>query len=266
MLTNPAFNALAANYDTDFTNSIIGILQRNKVWQFLAENLPENKSLNILEINCGTGEDALWFANNGHQIIATDLSDEMIEVANKKKKNCKNGANISFEVCAFDQLNNKFQNQQFDLIFSNFAGLNCIDKNALIELNNDFEKLLKPNGKLIMVLLGKKCFLERFYFLLKLDFKNVNRRKNKASAYLSNQNYQDTWYYNYNEIESIFSYFKLENKKPIGLLIPPSYLENKAKKAKSILKIMNYFDTIFSKISWLANYGDHIILQLEKTK
>lgn len=266
MLTSPSFNALAANYDVDFTNSIIGVLQRNKVWQFLDENLPKNQPLNILEINCGTGEDALWFAKQGHQIIATDLSDEMIAVANKKKENSLNVANISFEVCAFDQLKNKFQNQQFDLIFSNFAGLNCIDKNALLALNNDFEKLLKPNGKLVMVLLGKKCFLERFYFLLKLDFKNVNRRKKKASAYLSNQNYQDIWYYNFQEIESVFSHFKLENKKPIGFLIPPSYLENNVKKHPFIIKIFNYFDTVFSKISWLSNYGDHIILQLEKKK
>jgi ubiquinone/menaquinone biosynthesis C-methylase UbiE len=264
MLTNLAFNALAANYDTDFTTSIIGVLQRNKVWQFLVQNLPKNKSLNILEINCGTGVDAFWLAQNGHLIVATDLSSEMIAVANKKKENNLNAANISFEVCGFENLKNNFEHQQFDLIFSNFAGLNCIDNDALLALHNDFEKLLKPNGLMVLVLLGKYCLLERLFFFLKFDFKKMNRRKNKALAYLSPNNYQDTWCYSNQELKTIFSGFILKAKQPIGLFIPPTYLENRIKKHPKLLTLLNLLDGIFGKIGSLSDYGDHLILHFEK--
>ena len=79
-----SFDISAPLYDDVFTNSHIGKLQRKLVYSFLKKNLPKNQNLEILEINCGTGHDAIWLANQGHQIIATDISSEMISVAKAK--------------------------------------------------------------------------------------------------------------------------------------------------------------------------------------
>ncbi len=116
----------------------------------------------------------------------------------------------------------------------------------------------------MLALLGKYCLLERLFFFLKFDFKKINRRKQKASAYLSPNNYQDTWCYNYQEITTIFSGFTLKSKQPIGLFIPPSYLENLVKKYPKMLKLLLILDNIFGKISFLSNYGDHLVLHFEK--
>ena len=35
-------------------------------------------------MNCGTGEDARWLASQGMQVLATDISAPMIEVAQCK--------------------------------------------------------------------------------------------------------------------------------------------------------------------------------------
>ena len=110
----------------------------------------------------------------------------------------------------------------------------------------------------------KKCILEKLYFFLRLDFKKINRRNNEASAYLSPNNFVSTWYFTYNEIEKIFNKFQLKNKKPIGLFIPPSYLEPIVKKNKLFLHLIKCFETIFSGIGLFANYGDHIFIALEK--
>ncbi len=79
-----AFDTIAEEYDTSFTNSIIGNAQREIVWSYLEKTLPKNKNLNILELNCGTGEDALWFAKKGHKVLATDISEKMLEITNDK--------------------------------------------------------------------------------------------------------------------------------------------------------------------------------------
>ena len=78
---NESFDIAAPIYDDVFTYSHIGKLQRGLVHEYLERSLPTNKSLHILEINCGTGHDAIWLSNRGHHIIATDISSEMISVS-----------------------------------------------------------------------------------------------------------------------------------------------------------------------------------------
>jgi ubiquinone/menaquinone biosynthesis C-methylase UbiE len=55
-----AFDAIAEEYDATFTNSHLGRILRRRVWQILAANISEGQ--HILELACGTGEDAIWLA------------------------------------------------------------------------------------------------------------------------------------------------------------------------------------------------------------
>src|SRR4051794_8659360 len=100
MLVQPPFDILAETYDADFTQSQIGKLQRKRVWKFLKDVLRTyNRPLQILEINCGTGEDALKLATMGHTVIATDASKVMIEKAQQKLET----SNISSDQVEFLQ-------------------------------------------------------------------------------------------------------------------------------------------------------------------
>ena len=265
------FDHIAPSYDADFTHSLIGKWQRERVWHFLEKDLDRKKSLHILEINCGTGEDALWLVKKKHKVYATDASSEMIAQAEFKAKksvllNEKEKPELSFSVCAFEQLTDKLSDQRFDLIFSNFGGLNCANEETLTHLNRIFSGLLQPNGKLIMVLLGKKCLTEKLFFTLKGDGVKANRRLQPASVQLAQQVFQPAWYYHSNEIKKLFSSFTLQNKKPVGLFIPPSYLEPWIQKRKFLLPVLNIFEQTLGNLSALADYGDHIYLSLTKIR
>lgn len=262
MSTDSNFDVLANTYDADFTYSIIGSLQRKSVRKWTAKQLMGKQELDILEINCGTGEDALWLASKGHRVMASDISKEMVAAAEQKA--IQEQVKINLFVCSFSDLASKLEGKKFDIIFSNFGGLNCANRQELIQLNSDFDSFLKPKGLLIMILLGKKCLIEKLYFLLRFDFKKINRRKQEVSAYLSSDNFIRTWYYTHQEVAKIFGLFSIKEKKPIGLFVPPSYLEPIVKKNKLFLPIVKLMETLFSRIGLLANYGDHILITLEK--
>ena len=69
------FDIMAETYDADFTYTTIGALQRQQVWNHLQDILKKGApEMNILEINCGTGEDAIKLARLGHTVTATDRS------------------------------------------------------------------------------------------------------------------------------------------------------------------------------------------------
>ena len=79
-----AFDSAAISYDEAFTHTPIGRLQRRRVWRYMRKVLAPYEQARILELNCGTGEDACFFAEMGHEVLATDISEEMLRVTEQK--------------------------------------------------------------------------------------------------------------------------------------------------------------------------------------
>lgn len=257
------FNAIAQTYDTDFSFSKIGRMQRMRVWKNLMQHLKGNKKKSILEINCGTGVDAYWLAEQGYQVLATDISTEMINCA-VNKRNDHHINNPEFLVCGFEEVKQTMGNRKVDVIFSNFAGLNCVDKEGLEKLNRDFASLLAPNGQLIMVLLGKHCWMEQLYFRLKGQPEKAKRRLNVDMVQLGKDEVQPTYCYSVQETKEMFSAFECIAHKPIGIAIPPSYLEPIIKKLPFLVPIVQLAEYLLGNISLFSNYADHTFLVFRK--
>lgn len=263
MQERASFDEYASEYDAHFTFSHIGKLQRARVWYYMQDALIVPK--NILEINCGTGYDAMELAKQGHTVTATDASGKMIEVAKARKKDGAVKTKPYFEQAKFSELKEKLQGQKFDLIFSNFGGLNCIDAVELKKLSADLAELLTSNGKMVFVIMARKCGWERLYFTLKGNKTRANRRrsKNGVQTMISTSTF-NTWYYSPQEVEHIFEeHFSMEAVYPVGLFIPPSYLEAYFAKYPTQLKVLAVLENLFAT-SMLSNYADHFVIELNR--
>src|SRR5947199_5255208 len=97
-----AFNNQANSFDSQFESNPIVQYKRARVSNHLLAYLkPESY---ILELNSGTGNDALFFAKQGHFIHATDISYCMQRVLKDKVEKAGLNENISAELCSFTQL------------------------------------------------------------------------------------------------------------------------------------------------------------------
>ncbi len=255
------FDASAKNYDSVFTFSEIGKAQRNRVHNYLSRNILQKERLNILELNCGTGEDALFFLKKGHQVFATDISQTMLDTAKEK---CQN-ENIHFVQQDISTITDKTFTEQFDLIFSNFGGLNCLSRSQLDSFIKISTSLLLPTGKMILVIMPKQCLWERIYFLLKRQNKIAFRRNTNEPVQANFEGVQiSTWYYNPKDIVTLAEdNYKTLAIKPIGMSIPPSYLESFFKNKKSFLKFLVRLEALLS-FQFLAKYADHYLIALQK--
>lgn len=261
------FDHIAKEYDTDFTFSEIGKKQRTSVYHFLGNLKIKQKS--ILELNCGTGEDALWLAHKENRILATDISSEMLGFAKQKAKGI---VNIKFQLLDINNLNvisnqKNLENksQKFDLIFSNFGGLNCLSKPQLKIFFKNASKLLTENGKIICVIMPKNCVWENTYLFITGKWKQLFRRNTSESIDVKVGNsIVKTWYYNPKEItELTISKYSIESFKPIGFFIPPSYLESFFKNKIGLLNILNWMEKRVKYLSFLSRYSDHYIISLQ---
>lgn len=259
MLNN--FDVSAKNYDAVFTFSEIGKAQRNRVYHFLNKHISSNKKLNILELNCGTGEDAYYFTEKGHSVLATEISLEMIKIAKEKHQNSP----IKFQELDITEITSETFSKKFDLIFSNFGGLNCLSPTELKIFINISSSLLTPSGKMALVIMPKNCLWERFYFTIKGEFKKAKRRETNDFVVANVEGMQvPTWYYNPKELISLASNnYNTKDIKPVGIKIPPSYLEPFFINKKWFLKLLIWEEKLFTNRFW-AKYADHYLIEFQK--
>ena len=259
------FDAAAPVYDKSFTDTGIGRLQRNRVWYYLKKYISSSSSKDILEINCGTGEDALYMASLGHSVQATDLSEKMIEEAKSKKKATHS---VHFQPMDLRDLKKVFPNHTFDILFSNFGGLNCVNEQELTTFFKEASTILKPKGLAIVVLMSKTCLWERLYFSLKGNRKKASRRNTTDPISVEvDGSLVNTWYYNPKDILDFSNpWFSLQKVRPVGFTIPPSYLQPYFENKKTILKFLGWLEQKLMYFSWLSPYADQIYIAILEKK
>ncbi len=218
----------------------------------------------ILELNCGTGIDAVFFAEQGMKVHATDLSEGMLNELKKKveKKNLQN--RITTQQCSFTELE-KVEKKNFDHIFSDFGGLNCVKE--IDQVINQFKNLLKPGGTVTLVIMPPVCPWE-ILLALKGNFKTAFRRfkKSGADSHLEGIHFK-SYYFSPNKLISYFgkSYRKLELK-GLASLVPPPYLETFPKKYPKLFRKLIRLDEKYSGDFPFNCFADHFILTMQLKK
>ena len=260
--TSVAFSNQAPVFDSLYADDTIIQYKRKRVRDHVLQFLKPNSS--ILELNAGTGDDAIFFAQHGYTVHATDVSEAM--QARLKEKVKLNGLQmkISDELCSFTELEKLSNKGPYDLIFSNFAGLNCT--NDIATVLRSFDTLLKPGGIATLVILPKFCLWE-FLLLFKGKFKTAFRRfsgKKGTKAHIEGE-YFRCWYYNPSFIQKhLKTSFELVSLEGLCILVPPSYLQNFDKKHTRLYNFLVIQENkLKPKWPWRL-IGDYYIITLKK--
>jgi ubiquinone/menaquinone biosynthesis C-methylase UbiE len=257
-----AFNTQSVIFDELYAGNTIIKYKRERVRNHVLHLLLPGSY--ILELNSGTGEDALFFAQKGFKVHATDLSSGMQNEL--KRKVALNGMEelVSTEICSYTQLDQLKNKGPYDHIFSNFAGLNCT--NELDKVLASFNALLKPGGTVTLVILPKFCLWETL-LVFKGKFRTAFRRffsSNGSKAHIEGV-YFKCWYYNpsfiINQLKDQFHLLGIEG---LCTIVPPSYMEGFAEKHPSVYQFLkNKEDKL--KGSWPWKFiGDYYIISLKK--
>lgn len=259
------FDHIASAYDSVFTRSTIGQLQRKRVWGYIEQIIPQLKGFEMLELNCGTGEDALLFGERGFNIVATDISQEMLKVTQKKAEQFSMQHRISSHYLDLDSFNETLFDKKFDLVFSNFGGLNCINPESFRKLLENLPAILNPGGRFIGVIMPKFCAWETVFFLLRLKFKKAFRRLTSKEVITDLQGVSlKTWYYQPGQVTRWSKEkFKVIAVRPIGVALPPSYLETFFSLRKRWLLRLNKIEKKFNHNSLFAGMSDHFVIDLQ---
>ena len=261
-LAADAFNKQAAIFDSIYADNKIVEYKRKRVREHVLRLLHNNS--HILELNAGTGDDAIFFASLGHTVHATDIAVAMLQKLRDKIYCHKLEKKISVELCSFTSLETLENKGPYDLIFSNFAGLNCTGE--LDKVLQAFRPLLKPGGIATMVIMPRFCLWETF-LSLKGNFKMAFRRlksKNGTPAQIEEVQFL-CWYYHPNYlIQHLKGTLNLLDIEGLCTFVPPSYFEKFPQKHPQLLQRLVHWEKKFSRKWPWKNIGDYFIISFQK--
>lgn len=132
----------------DFTDAVKRI--ERKVLKFL----PPTKPLSILNIGCGEGQSAMFFARNGYIVSACDTSEKNLDSA--KKLSEKAGLEINFFNA--DILNYEIETK-FDIILADCNALQYVPKKERARVFRMFQTQTNKNGLNVVNSIVEKNFV-----------------------------------------------------------------------------------------------------------
>lgn len=204
------FDRLAGSYDQTWTNAPVGRLQRSAVWRELDPLI--HSGTRVLDLGCGTGEDALHFQRLGAEADAIDGSPKMAEAARRKGVPARF---LLIEEAARLQ-------GSYDLVLSNFGALNCVKD--LPALRAPLAALTRPGGVLAICVLHRFCLWESCYFASRGQFQKARRRWGGEAETSSGLR---VFYPSARTLRDAFAPdFRVTRDLGIGVVVPPSYVSN----------------------------------------
>lgn len=119
------------------------------------EFLPPVRPLKLLDIGCGEGQNAVFFARNGYEVTAFDLSGQGLEKARRLAE--KAGVNLNL----FKADINEFRlSEEYDVLFSSGV-LHFIPEELRQEIFHNYRKYTRINGVHMISVFVQKPFIPR---------------------------------------------------------------------------------------------------------
>lgn len=256
------FDAAARDYDRRFTNTAIGRVLRTAVWQVLDRTFEPGSE--ILELGCGTGEDAVRLAQNGHRVLATDASYAMLDHAEAKAREAGVADRVRLEKLDLATIADRPipDAAPFDGVLSNFGALNCLPSCA--DLAAVLHRWLKPGARMVLVVMGPFCLWELGWYGLRLQPRTALRRLRSGQAVgIGAESSVHVWYPSPGRLRrQLQPWFEAREVLAIGALVPPPYADVVVRDRPELLRRLAALDDRFGRrLSWLS---DHYLLSLER--
>lgn len=254
-LRDCAFDDMAGSYDATFTNTSVGRALREIVWSRLEQVFRPPQR--ILELGCGTGEDAVRLAGSGVRVVATDPSSRMIQMAHRKTLSANCQERIEFRRIAMEDIASFADGEVFDGVLSNFGAVNCAQN--LRMLIADVADRLSPGAPLLWVVMGRRAPWEWLWYLPRGQWRKAWRRLRPGGTPWRGMTIS---YPTPAQMRSLLlPYFTVTRLAPLGVALPPSYAAAWLDRSPLALTVLTRLEKWAQRSSMLASWSDHFIVE-----
>lgn len=267
-----AFDRIALDYDDLHDRNPIIAWLRAESLALLKATFPLGARL--LELGCGAGWEALRLAQEGYQVLATDLSPGMIEIATREQDDGRprpagrvTHSAVDFRVLAAHQVDELLQESgpgSFEGAYSSFGALNC--EPQLDRVVRGLNALLVPGGRVVVSVLNAWCPWEQAWYLLHGKPAAAFRRLRGPwpSARLAAETIAVRYFTPRSLARAFAPHFTPERTQALGVLVPPPYLNRLAERFCLAFQASKAGEARLRGRWPFYWFGDHVVMVLRR--
>lgn len=214
----------------------------------------------VLEINCGTGIDSLWFVEQGLRVTATDDAPGMLAQLERK---LAHGPSPRLELrrCSFLELE-RLDPLRADVVFSNFGGINCTDRPH--DVLKGIDARLAPGGFCALVIMPRFSpweLIETMRGNVAFAFRRYAR--GGANARVEGVPFR-CWYHDARVVRRTLPAYRVLDRMALSFFMPPPHLGPFAARNPSLTRFCARLERALCRCPFIRSRGDHYLLILKK--
>ena len=253
-----AFSRTAEKYDQFAEDHPNLSRMRAKVYAHLLQHLRPGSR--ILELNAGTGSDAVYLAQQGFKVHATDIAPGMLRRLAEKVERLGLWDRVSYQECSFMELE-RVEGGPFDAVFSNLGGLNCASD--LRQVASGVSSLLQAGGMVTWVVMPPICPWE-LALAFSGDFHYAFRRLSRRGtlAHLEGLYFPIHYFTPQRVMAALGPRFTPLIVEGLSIFAPPAESKNLALQRPRLYRSLCWLDDRLSRLPPFRGWGDFFIITL----
>lgn len=260
-----SFDHAAADYDEVYGQNWIMRWMRNQSLAALRAWFRPGSRL--LELGCGTGEEALALRTEGYRIVATEPSQAMLERARSKERGAVNPVQWRcMGAGAITSLLDEFGPEAFQGAYASFGPMNCEPRPDRVA--GALARLLSHGSPFICSVMNRVYPWEIAWYLATCNVHKAFRRLRKewTSAGLAASCGSvpvPVRYYTPREFAGLFQpAFDCRWVRGFPCVLPPPYLAERFHEERPIMRRLAQIDAALGARFPFRAYGDHFLMVL----
>ena len=217
----------------------------------------------VLDLGCGTGEDALWLSRRNVRVTAIDGSLKMLRETQSKLSREGQDRLVDTQCMSLQEVcEGRLDGELFDGAYSNFGVLNTIS--VWGDLGKAIGKSVRHEGVLILILGGPVCPWDFVWHLLHGEVKPPFQRLSGLKKVGAGNRKIPVWFPSARKLRRSFQpWFKHVRTESLGLLLPPTYLGHLVERWSLLFQWLSRLEE--STAHFTGGWGDHYIIVLRRT-
>ncbi len=260
--TRDAFDSVAPDYDGPRGNNALIQRMRDAMWRYFHAAFPAGGRL--IDLGCGTGLDAIYLAQQGYHVTATDWSPEMVARTADRARQTGLTERVRALNIGAHELEKLDGDGQYDGAYSDLGPLNCVPD--LGHLSRQCARLITPGGVMVFSVIGRLCPWEVAHYALQRRWPRVKIRFAKGTVAVG-MNKRRIWtnYYWPREFADAFrNEFVVERIRALCLFVPPPYLTWVQEQHPRLFQALWRLDDALGGWPLLRDMGDHFVIWLRR--
>lgn len=264
-LVEAYFDGLAAGYDRFVHENPFDLQLRVRSGEILSRAFRAGER--VLEIGAGTGLETLPLARRGVQVLATDISEQMlVQLRKKARDEGLEDLIVTRRLRASDlhPLLDEFGPSAFDGGFSNFGALNC--EPDMEGMPAVLARLLRPGSRVLLTVWNRVCLSEMLIGLLTAKPRRAFSRLLAPVPVGQSRFGVPVFAWSASEFARSFSpHFRVIRMTGMPVFVPPYDFARRLGNHAGLTSVLQSLDARLSGRNPLNRLGDHFMMEMLRT-